>query len=257
MEIDQKSPEYVKIHVFGRGLDLIRQYQRIKKFKLHAYPGLYNDSTLVRVFDLERQWQQQLLPGIQFQSVTPDTLHFPYRKLYGRQIAITADLDLRFAREYGQTGDLRYLPDSVRVYSFTPDIKFPEKLWLESYKTGLLKKNLRLKLAIRPPADTRLFIRKKQVVVEIPVNRITEGEFNLPIQLRNAPAGIRLVPAWAEVRFETGLHHYKNVKAEDFEITSHWSQRTSSGHLTLKVSCKNPDVLRYYVYPASIDYILP
>jgi len=257
IELSGDSVRTLEIELYGRGLELIQQYQRLKKFELSAYPGQFDDSSLVNVQNMHPVFAAQVLPKLQLIRFHPDTFHFRYRKLYGRNIAIKPNLKLHFSPGYGQTAPLKFLPDSIRIFSYRPLRNPPNELHLEAAHHENLKATLRFANNLLPPSDTLLFVRKNQVLVEVPVHRITEGKLTLPIQLVPEIPGIRLVPATIEVSFEAALHHFKNIGASDFKVNCYWENRTASGHLAVIVSCSQPEVLRFKVFPKQIDYILP
>lgn len=251
------SVRTLQLEVYGRGLELIQQYQRLKKFELSVYPGRYPDSSLVKIQDIQSDFSVQVLPRLQLIRFYPDSFHFRYRKLYGKNVAIQPDFKLNFENGYGQTGPIKFLPDSIRVFSFQPNPSWPKGIRLEPKQFDKLKSSLRTSCKLIPPTDSLVFVRKHQVLVELPVHRITEGKLQLPIRLIPAVPGIRLVPATVEISFEAALHHYKQIGSANFEVLAYWQERTASGHLPVHVSCSQAEVLRFKVFPKQIDYILP
>lgn len=257
MQLEGDSVRKLNLELYGRGLELIQQYQRLKKIAFSVYPGKYEDSSLVSTRDIEAEINAQLLPKLRLVRLYPDTFHFRFQKLYGRNVAIQPNFKLSFMPGFGQTGDLKFLPDSIRVFSFKPFISTPLPLQIELQEFTRLKTTLRIVSQLVHPPDTMLFIRKEQVMVEIPVHRITEGRLILPIRLQPTVPGIRLVPATVEITYEAALHHFKTITAADFQVMCNWKDKTDKGHLQVTVVCTRPEVLRYQVFPKQIDYILP
>lgn len=257
ISLNEDSVRTLQLEVYGRGLELIQQYQRFKKFELTVFPGRYPDSSLVKVQDIQSDFTVQVLPRLQLIRFYPDSFHFRYRKLYGKNVAIQPDFKLNFENGYGQTGPIKFLPDSIRIFSYQSNPNWPAAIRLEPKYIDKLKHTLRFSSKLIPPVDSLLFVRKRQVLVEIPIHRITEGKLQLPIRLVPDIAGIRLVPATVEVSFEAALHHYKQISASDFEVVCFWQERSPNGHLPIQVKCAQPEVLRYRVFPKQIDYILP
>lgn len=257
IQLQADSMRILNIELHGRGLELIQQYQRLKKTELSVYPGHFSDSGLVRVKGITTELNHILLPQLRLVRYYPDTFHFRFLKLYGQNVAIAPNFKLGFKAGFGQTGPLKFLPDSVRVFSLRPIREPLPALQLEPQEFKQLRASLRIVSQLLPPADTLLFIRKNQVMVDLPVHRITEGRLILPIRLQPALAGIRLVPATVEIRFEAALHHFKQINGADFEVICNWEDKTVNGHLPVIVRCTQPEVLRYQVFPKQIDYILP
>ncbi len=255
--LSDDSIRTLQLEVYGRGLELIQQYQRLKNFEISVFPGRYADSSLVKLHDVQDNFRAQILPNIQLIRFYPDSFHFNFRKLYGKNVAIQPDFKLHFEKGYGQTSLLKFLPDSIRVFSFNAKANWPAAIQLEPIQFDKLKSSQRLSSRLLPPTDSQLFVRKSHVLVEIPVHRITEGKLQLPIRLVPEIDGIRLVPATVEISFEAALHHYKQISAADFEATCYWQERSNNGHLPVRIKCKQEEVLRYKVFPKQIDYILP
>lgn len=255
--LSEDSIRFLKLELYGRGLELIQQYQRLKNIELTAFPGHYADSGLVRSQDLITTVNALVMPQLKLVRLYPDTFHFRFRKLYGQNVAIQPNFRLTYAPGYGQTAPIKFLPDSLRVFSFKPFKKLPEPIKLEPQRFENLKSNTRFVSHILLPLDSSVFVRKHQVMVELDVHRITEGKLMLPIRLLPNIPGIRLVPSTVEVSFEAGLHHFKEINAADFQVVCYWQQRTSTGHLPVVVRCSETEVLRYRVFPKQIDYILP
>jgi len=257
IQLHGDSVRQLNMELYGRGLELIQQYQRLRKVEISVYPGKYADSSLVKTIDIEAELNAQLLPKLRLVRLYPDTFHFRFQKLYGKNVAIQPNFKLSFAAGFGQTAALKFLPDSIRVFSFRPFKSPPLPLQMELQQFSRLNTTQRFVGQLLPPLDTLIFVRKDQVMVEIPVHRITEGRLILPILLQPAVPGIRLVPMSVEISYEAALHHFKTIDANDFEVVCFWNEKTENGHLPVTVRCNRPEVLRFQVFPKQIDYILP
>lgn len=250
--VSNDSVRWIEVSLHGRGLDLIRQYYAFKSAQLTV---LLEDENAYETQKLIEKIQPLLKNGVVIRTVQPTYMTFPLERWYGQSVAIRPNIALEFTKGYGQTGPLRLLPDSIRLYKRQP--------WTQSYgsiasETKVFKAvstTIRSHLNIVLPDDSSIVVRQTQVRIEIPVSRIIAGTYSIPIDLINAPAGVRLVPNQLNITYEAGIHHFKHIQAAHFKVKADWLNRNRMGHIPVTISCSHPEVLKYQAYPNSIDYI--
>lgn len=253
--ITADSIRVVKIDVHGRGIDLIRQFRKLKSSTLVVQAGKYRDSSLVKVEDYRSQILGLFPSTIRIQNLSADTFHFPSKYLFNRLIPVKPNFTLHFEKGYGKTGSIRVLPDSIRVFNTNPEESFPTQLDLEHVDLQRLNKTWKGNVRIDIPEETSWFVKRTKAHIEIPIQRITEGNFKIPVKLLNAPSTIRLIPSSVEVRFTVGLSFFKRIESADFYCFADWTKRTKQGAIPVEISPLSPYILSISTFPASLDYI--
>jgi hypothetical protein len=253
--ITADSVRTMRIEVHGRGIDLIRQFRKLKSSTLVVQAGKYRDSSLVKIEDYRSQIIGLFPTTIRIQNLGVDTFHFSSEYLFNRLIPVKPNFALHFERGFGKTGAIRILPDSIRVFSSNPEESFPDDLDLEYVSLQRLNRTWKGNVRIDIPEEANWFVKRTKAQVEIPIQRITEGKFRIPVKLVNAPPKIRLIPSTIEVSYTAGLSYFKRIEKSDFYCVADWAKRTTQGAIPIDISPLSPWILTINTYPASLDYI--
>jgi hypothetical protein len=255
------------LDVQSRGFTLLRLKMQSKlyplaldlnSFSLHSVPGEV-PIVLYLVTDLiVNKLQQQLTPDIRIKSVVPDTIMLLLTEKFEKKIAVRPDLDMEFERQYMQVGKLKITPDSLTVSGPENIIDTINFITTEPEKVKGLKKNITMELKLKPVNKLEYSVR--EVTVNIPVEKFTEGSLKIPIEVINIPDSLflRTFPANVEITYRVGLSDYKNVNENMFMAVVDYSAKENSIGNKLEVQLvKVPEYVRITNFsPKSVEYII-
>lgn len=96
-------------------------------------------------------------------------------------------------------------------------------------------------------------------MVHIPVEKFTEKELTLPVQVINLPEDVnfKLFPTNIKVTVMVGLSEYENVSSRDFSATVDYNQALSGeNNLEVSVETNKEYIQLMKVVPNSIEYLI-
>lgn len=152
-------------------------------------------------------------------SVEPSRITYSQQKLFSKKLPIINKIEVHPKLGYGLTNS-NIKPDSILIYGYEKDIadlKYITTSALEFDEiTDSIIGSVDLMLgenAIRSNVD--------KISYTYAVERFTQGDFTIPIQLINIPEDldISIFPKQVNVQFEAPLSLYKNYSPADFSLT--------------------------------------
>jgi hypothetical protein len=258
-------PEDLRLKVNARGYSLLIYNLsnrpvpinfRVSAFTMNSFPG---DST--RYFLLTRfareQIARQLPAELQLVDFSPDTLFFQFANKVSKKVAVRSAVQFQPVREFTLVDRIRIEPDSVLVTG--PDIYVDtlQAIRTEQRNLGILEKSYEGSLVLKAPED--IVVNTQKVLCTIALEKITEFQVSVPIQVNNLPDSLRLqtFPQNIKITGKVGLSKYDRIVPEVFWAAVDYSDvLANKTQLTVQVQ-KRPDFLiTLDYYPQSVEYLI-
>ena len=257
-----QSDQNVSLTLEGNGFQLLKFYIFNKPLKLDVRKATgktpekswYTGREMLDVFKSSLNYNGK----VTFSS--KDTITVNYSKIVTKDISIRIKENIKFAQGFtslkGMISSKKTI--SVKGPEFILDtLKFIDTKVIEldelqkSYK-GEIRLNIeRLSKNIK--------IKEKKVPVAIEVDKLTEGEFSLPIQILNVTKGqrVQLFPKEVSVIFGVALKNYPKLKATDFRIVADMKKANPEGNtLTLKLEKTSDLVYNVRLSEKEVQFIV-
>ena len=203
----------------------------------------------------------QLGDKIRANRISPDTLKFLFDDKAKKIVPVKLNLSYSFARQYQQTGDMRYYPTKMVVKGPQQLLDQIEVVESEPWLLPPLTKSEKLLIPLRlSKKNENVDYPSRYVVVEIPVEKFTEKELLLPVRIKNLPEGysVKTFPANVKVRFNVALSQYEKISAEQFEAVVDLSEAESeaSSRLPVRLQMHPTEVSQVRLVNNRVEYIL-
>lgn len=258
-------PSHLTLLVQASGFDLL-------KYKASAplttlYYDLSSSSILTRkkssgwYYSLTNQFLEQInfqLSGdAEIISVTPDTLYMQFDSTIKKKISITPVLSVEYEKQYFPKGKPVLTPDSVWVEGPTQILDTLNTVFTQNYSHKKTTDTLSFSvpLALIP----LLSYHKNEVNISIPVERHTEAELEVPIEVENVPENyrVRLFPGKVKIQCMVGLSEYEKLNSFQFKVSVDYQQITPNAR-KLEVNLKRvPQFISQTSFsPESVDFIV-
>jgi hypothetical protein len=250
-----KLPEKVAIEVSGSGFDLLGADYSAKRDTLfidarnlrQIYNQNNDDSYFLLLNNQLGNIAQQLGPKVKANKINPDTVKFDFDQKVSKIVPVKLNLKYSFEKQYALNGKLKVHPSFMLIKG--PSIlleeidiletEFLELKGLNASQRKLIPLNLaQLSSSIELPV--------KKLLVEIPVEKYTETQLELPVKVINTPPGYQItpMPGKTSVRFNVVLSRYKDVSEDKFEVIADMADTTNNRDNYLKISIrKSPDFI--------------
>ncbi len=169
----------------------------------------------------------QLGSKIEVLSIEPDSLSFPYEIMTVKTVPVKLDADISYTPGYDIVDSLEIQPDSVKVIG--PKKSVDKISRIKTAKLILKNVNASINKDMNLLVDKsfeNVKLNKNKVKVFGVVEKFTEGTFDVPIDIINLPADIKInyFPKTVLVSYYVSLENYKKVKALDFKVVCDYNE---------------------------------
>ncbi len=259
-----EMPDHLDLRVNALGYALLR-YKVFKKpdpisFKVSAFNLNRPDQDSFKAHILTRYLRDQIsiqLPSeLQLLEIKPDTLHFQFAKSLSRKIKIKPDFHFEVDKQYTTKDVVQAIPDSIMVTG--PDVILDtlEFVFTERSEMGLLSKGFSQKVRLMEIPD--LVYEKSRVTCNLELERFTEVQFSILVEVQNLPEDISLqtFPSRIKLTCKVGLSKYERMDGNLFRAVVDYD-KIDDRTKTLNVSIQNIPyyLLSYEYYPKTVEYL--
>lgn len=203
----------------------------------------------------------QLGDKIEVYSIAPDTVKFMFDQKTGKIVPIKVNIKYHFAKQYQQSGPLKIYPSRMVIKG--PGLLLEDIDIIETKKVVLtgLEKHTKTIVPLKIPAENgNIEYPSRWAVIEIPVEKFTEAEMELPLEVLNAPAGfkVKTFPSQVKVKFNVALSSYSQIKPNQFEAVVDFraEENKDAPRLTVKLQKTPPLVSNVRLLNPKVEFIL-
>ena len=169
-------------------------------------------------------------------DVFKDSLHIYYDVFKEKSVQVKLKSKINYAAGYTSVKGLQAKDSQVKVLGPKSIIDTLSFVTTEELKLDRVNKNYNGVLAIKKNRNLRF--DKKNISVSLDVDKLTEGEFKIPITILNIPkkTKVQLFPKQVSVIFNVLLNDLPKLSAADFKVVadlSNASENTNELLLTL------------------------
>ena len=256
-------PEHLVLQINSHGYALLR-YKVFRKpapisFSVSAFnlsPGADGSSRYLLTRYLRDQISRQLPGELQLLEIKPDTLHFRFTDKVSRKLEIRPDFNYTIVKQFIVKDKIHLTPDSVVVTG--PDLILDTMDFVLTERLDLGELTRDFKDKIRLSTRTDLSYDVSRINCSIELERFTEMQVSVPIEVLNLPDSIRLQTFPSSVTFNcrVGLSKYERIENYPFRAVVDF-HHIEEGIPELDVSIHNlPEyLLGYEYYPKTVEYL--
>jgi hypothetical protein len=265
--LTNELPTKLSLRVKAYGFDLLRYKLStaflsnpfdVNKYTNNRITGSSLNSYNLLTSSITNRVEKELSTGIRLEAISPDTIHFQFSPILEKKVPVELNLKLQYEQQFMQGGSILPGHDSVIV-------KGPQSL-LDSVfiaKTELLELS-----GLNKTTEKEIDFEKingvsflpKKVKVNIPVERFTEANKNVPIKVDNLPDSVllRLFPGDVKLSYFVGMNKYENITEDHFDLRVDYLEATQGDGNKLKVELKrSPDfVSNVRYYPQTVTFLI-
>jgi len=257
-------PEHLDLLVSAHGYALLR-YKIFKKpvpisFKVSAFnlSTLEQDNFKAHILtrNLRGQITNQLDAELQLIEIEPDTLHFQFARSVSRMIKIQPDLNFEVDKQFTIKDEMLISPDSILITGPNVIVDTLSYVYTERKEMGLLTKGFSEKVRLKEIADLKY--ERTRVNCSLELERFTEVQISIPVEVLNLPEGIVLqtFPSRIKLTCKVGLSKYERMDGNVFRAVVDYAQIDDRSNV-LQVSVQNLPyyLLSYEYYPKTVEYL--
>lgn len=198
----------------------------------------------------------QVSKEISITEIKPEVLVFKLDSLITKTVNIQPDIKIEFNPQFNLKEPVSVIPKQVLITgpASVVDTIFSLKTEYKSFEK--VEKSFEKVVPLVYPLKTE--VNPGKVTLKFPVEKFTEKEVKIPVQLKNKPEGIKvkLFPSEITVTFMVGLSEYENIRPEHFRAFVDFDYRMS-GSESLEVQfAKQPSYIQVLrITPKSVEFL--
>lgn len=186
-------------------------------------------------------------------GVMPDSLSLAYTKHQGTVMHVKVISDVTTAPQYVISGPLIAAIDTVRVYSQKAIPRNITSIETEPVTLSSLTETTEVEVPLVAPEGMRVI--PSSVKVTVPVEALVTKRRQIPVEVRNAPAGHRVItfPSTVEISYLVPMSVYNN---DNHVVKAYAEYNKTNSKLALSLSTYPDDYTGVTLLTDSVEYLL-
>jgi hypothetical protein len=248
-----KLPDELQLDVKGSGMKLfmmslkkglsglVVDFSTLRKLRENVYafsPG--NNYYLAKMLSSE----------LEVVRVKPDSLFFTFNNSYYRSVPVKPDVMVEFEQMFNLAEKVKAEPSYVVISGDSNLVKKIDTVYTEKLILSSLNKSVKQKARLIFPEEFghNLFSSSTEVTLEINVDKYTESEIEVPLEVLNVPAGMKVktFPDKVKIKFQVGMNTFEKITAGMFRAVIDFNNSDPN---------KNYMKINLVTYPSSVRNI--
>ncbi len=259
----ETAPKNISLYVKGSGFRLLWSQLFDKKINIDVSKFAQKAESVVYILPKNqlRSIQQQLISGVEIESILKDTMFVNMGFLFSKKVALKPNLNLNFQVGYNLLGDVKVTPDSIIISGDENQLKNINFLETESLQMKNINANFSNKVTILKPnkiQNIKLSASKTKIYAK--VDKFTEGKLEISFKIQNVPSNVKLttLSETVIVTFVVGLTNFSKVSTASFLIECDYqmSAKNELNYLIPTLMLQPDFVKNVKIIPSKIDFLI-
>lgn len=260
--VKPSSDSEIKMVLDGNGFQLLKYSLFKKAIKLDTRKAVSASDNYA--FFTGKSMISAIKSGLNYSGeisyVLKDSMHIYYDVFKEKEIPVKLTSDINYAQGYMSLNGLESAKKTIKVLGPKTVVDTLKFIQTEILSLENVAKNYKGKLGLKPHKKIEgLSYESKEIPVSLEVDKLTEGEINVPITVFNLPKGakIQLFPKQVSVVFSVVIKEHAKLSAKDFKIVADLSSASNnSNKLLLKLAKFPNNVFNARLTEKEVQYIL-
>lgn len=260
--LQNKPPNNVSLQVKGSGWNLLSLKTNASSYGYIIHLDEVTTNQTIQLNQNAPYLKKRLPSDLQIQNILPSVIHIDYDQKDVKQIPVHLNGNISYASKYGLSDSIRIQPKKVSISGPKQLIKDIDQVKTQAFSWQRLKSTKQRNIPIKRRDNPNINYSHKKVQVTVPVNQITEGTFEVPVDIRsNVPDyKITLIPSRVKVVYQTTLNRFKSIDTSDFQLYVEDKDFDTAlaypQQLPVKVSQKPPFLNYFRIMPNRLNFLV-
>ncbi|WP_029037455.1 CdaR family protein [Salinimicrobium xinjiangense] len=223
--LKEDKPESVELRMQDNGFNLAWFSLFPPTLTLDVSKANEENGKLVYVIDQNRsEILNQLRIDFDDSKFLRDAIVIGFEQKQEKKLPVKSKIDIAYAPGYSAVEDLRISPDSIRVSGPDNILDTLSALYTFSLELTKVKEDVTGSVPIDTTALPNVTLYRKRVNYSVDVEKFTEGNVQVPIELINVPPELNVVifPKETVLFFQVNLKDFNKVTASDFRVVANF-----------------------------------
>jgi len=215
--------------------------------------GVYS----IQAQNLRNSISDEISSDLDLLVIRPETIEIILDSLTTKTVPVEIDLDVEFAAQMHLKNKIVTNPNSIEISG--PAIILEQ---ISSVKTKVnivnqLQNSIDQEIDLIYPEKTTIVPEK--VMIHIEVEKYTEKELNVPVEILNKPPGVdlKLFPSEIKLLCNVGLSRFDQIKSSDFGIAVDYKSITADVNSLLITIYKQPEFIQHIrLNPERVEFLI-
>ncbi len=202
--------------------------------------------------------QKQLKSGIKLVTILKDTIHFKINQLNSKKVPIKANLNITYKKGFDLNTPIKITPDSILLSGTSKDLKTINAIYTEKIDLINISESTTTELKLIIPE--RIRVNNNKVSINLDIDKFTEGEIEIPINIKNSPKkeSINIFPKTVIITYKVGLKNFNRINASSFDVFCDYNltKKNNLSYLVPHLNVKTNLVSSVRMIPNKIDFLI-
>lgn len=251
-ELVDVKDSLVKVKVQGTGFSLISDDLDDLNFSIDV-----NKHHKRWIWQVNQYKFNDLMPkNIEVVNVEPDTVYFEVSSLIEKKVPIVSQIKVVPKLGYDITSTA-IVPDSVTIYGNDRIIDSIQYIKTKELLFDDVSNSVKGEINFLDEY-ARLKTSQRKIVYDFNVERFTQGDFLVPIQLKNIPDDreVNIFPQQIHVQFQAPLSTFSDYQPESFQISVDFKEIDGTNTLPIHLDYVPKGVKNTRMLKKTVTYLL-
>lgn len=182
----------------------------------------------------------------------------PFQLKTNKNVPVISNVEVKYAKGYSSENEFHIFPDTVQISGPKSALDSIHNVETVKKKYKDLNRSLLDEIELVSPLQG-VNPTPERVNFKLDVEKFTENELEIPIEIVNAPANleISLYPQNIKVKYQVSLKRYKQIDKRDFRIVVDYRELIEDQNFLLAKAIKQPEAIQNIVLsPKKVQYII-
>ncbi|MDR2126182.1 MAG: hypothetical protein LBP63_05075 [Prevotellaceae bacterium] len=221
---------------------------------------LSKTKNFVLASDIFQKFSEQIGDGKKLISLSPDTVYFTCVDLQSKRLPVAPNLQLSFAAEHMQSGNIVLKPDSIWVTAEQNILDSLCEIQCIAQKYENINKSINGTLEVDFTKLNNVSVQQQKIQFKVNVARYSEETIIIPLQLTGKPDSLDVIifPCDIEIKYRADISNLSKISATDFKLTADFNDfgKSIGGNLKVKIEAMPKSVLQIALYPPFVEVIV-
>ncbi len=250
----------INIEVEGTGFRFLKAnfFQDDIKLSLKKLQKKNNDLYYLNLKNSAKEIQKQLSSDLILKKIEEDFVYFDLGSLVSKKVPVIPNLSVDYQLGFDAT-KVTIFPDSVLLSGTKKQLKNINNITLKPLVFKGVSKDLSTEVDVILPKDKKIKLSHDKVKVSIKVDKFTEGEFEIPVFVKNISSDkITIYPKKVKVIFKVSLKEFNKITPNSFDVEADYkySKDNNLSYLVPKIKSKSNFISNVRIIPEKIDFLI-
>jgi|GEM_PF-1953386 len=191
-------------------------------------------------------------------SFKEDEIVMNYSKREVKYVGIKPDINYTFATGYNSVDSIQVTPDSVKISGEKQKVDKIDHLETESLQLENIKDTLDQKVNLKIPGN-KINVGKDKVKLFLPVQKFTEDEKVVPVEMINIPDSLEVnfFPKNVSINYLIPISKYNKIQVDQFKVQCDFSEKFTKQGIMIPELVERPgNIKNLSIKPYKIEYLI-